>query len=84
MQIEGIRKYFIVCICAYLKKILHCTLSSTINSFFQTLFIAEIHIGSCVLMYNPFVSTAVYNTTCGHIVKYVFFLSSHLGDFCKL
>ena len=32
-------------------------------------------------MYNPFVSVVVYNPTRGHIVMYVFFLSSHLRHF---
>lgn len=75
--------FYSVNLCLF-KENFYYTLSSIINSFFQTLFIAEIHIGSCVLMYNPFVSVVVYNPTCGHIVMYVIFLSSHLSHFCNI
>lgn len=75
--------FYSVNLCLF-KENFYYTLSSIINSFFQTLFIAEIHIGSCVLMYNPFVSVVVYNPTCGHIVMHVIFLSSHLSHFCNI
>lgn len=75
-----IGKYF-NCEFVPIKKILYYILSSIINSIFQTLFIAEIHVGGSDFMYNLLVSITVYNPMYGRIVMYIFFLNSPLGHF---